>query len=144
MAAGKSRRWYLEIKTMQVNLPVLLINIPHTIGFQPIAPPSTEQSVHVVLLSLLDECAGAAPHALTGLRPVCGRVARRQNFYLEPSIVTAVGGFFVRISSGYADDPTVKNQVNLFFTVWITSAVRLRPPTKKISQFQCRVTLPWE
>ena len=79
---------------MQVNLPVLLINIPHTIGFQPIAPPSTEQPVYVVLLSLLDECAGAAPHALTGLRPVCGRVARRQNFYLEPSIVTAVGGFF--------------------------------------------------
>jgi len=97
VAAGKSRRWYLEIKTMQVNLPVLLINIPHTIGFQPIAPPSTEQSVHVVLLSLLDECAWAAPHALTGLRPVCGRVARRQNFYFRISVVTAVGGFFVRI-----------------------------------------------
>ena len=43
--------------------------------------------------------------------------------------------FFVRISSGYADDPTVKNQVNLFFTVWITSAVRLRPPAKKIVSF---------
>ena len=94
---GNPRRWYLENKTMQVNCPSYSSRYPIRLVLQPIAPPVSEQRSNVVLLSLESECPGCAllRLGLTGLRPVCGRVARRQKFYLEPSIGTAVGGLFI-------------------------------------------------